>query len=315
MRYGYGVDIWGKSTNFGFFDEEGRLIDKWYIATPMDQGGSQILPVIADEIERHMHRRRLTEDEILGIGVGIPGPVNSEGTVGKCVNFGWGLFNLDRALSGLTGLKVKSSNNANMAAIGESWRGNGTKNSAFLFMNYGLGGAVVCNGSVVAGVTGGGGEIGHMILNPREPEACTCGRKGCAEQYISPTGIVRLAKRQMEADRFLSPLSPLRRARGFTYQDVLNAAAKGDKLSQAVMAQMYEYTGRLIANICCVTNPDTVVLGGEFCGFGQAALDGIARAFHKYVFRANENVRFAFASLGENAAIYGAFKTVLDACL
>ncbi len=310
MRYGFGVDIWGENTKIGLFDETGRLLEKWKIPTPMNQGGNQILPAIAAEIDRCMSNHHLTEDDVLGIGVGIPGPVNNEGTVGKCVNFGWGLFNLNHTLSGLTGLPVRGGNIANMSVLGECWQGNGTPNTAFVAMNFGLGGAVVCNGHVIAGATGGAGEIGHMIVNPKEQEVCTCGRRGCAEQYISPTGIMRLTRRAIEA---APPLSPLRRKHPVTYQDVFDGAAKGDKLYQSVMNQVYDYTGQIIAHICCITNPDTVVLGGEFGAIGQSALQSISHAFHKYAFPNNENVRFVLAALGTDACIYGGFKAVLDA--
>ncbi len=309
MRYGFGVDIFGENIKFGLFDEEGRLLAKWKMDTPMGRDGSQILPTVADEIDRCMRERHLTEDDILGVGVGIPGSVTADGTVGKCVNFGWNLFNLDRALSGMTGLRVRSSNIANMSAIGEKWKGNGSDNCMFIAMNYGLGGAVISNGQVIYGAHGGGGELGHMIVNPTERETCTCGRKGCAEQYVSPTGIVRLAQRQINYGLYLSGL---RRKRKFTYKDVLEAEQKGDKLCKAVMDQVYAYTGQVIAHVCCVTNPDTVVLGGEFCLLGQRAMNAIIKSFSKNVYPGNENVRFCFAALGTDACIHGAFKLVLD---
>lgn len=309
MRYGFGVDIFGPNIKIGFFDETGELLDKWKIAYSVLHGGNQILPTVAEEIESYMTRKRLFEDDIIGIGVGIPGPVNDAGVVNKCVNFGWGVFNIDRALSGLTGLRVKSSNNANLSALGEYWKGNGTKNMALMAMNTGLGGAVVCNGSLVCGAHGGGGEIGHIIVNPAEKEACTCGRYGCVEQYCSPTGIARLARRQLTASK--TP-STLRNVRFFDYKGVLIAAEKGDKLALDVMEQVYRYAGRALANICCVTNPDTVVLGGEFCKIGQSALHAIEKYFRQYIFHANENVSFQLAALDTDACIYGAFKLVLD---
>lgn len=309
MRYGYGVDIFGSNTKIGFFDETGKLVDKWKTVTPMLHGGSQILPAIADEIERHMIKNHLHEDDIIGIGVGIPGPVNSSGVVNKCVNFGWGVFNIDRALSGLTGIPVKSANIANLSALGECWQGSGSKNMVFVAMNTGLGGGVVCDGHVVFGAHGGGGEIGHMIINRQETEQCTCGRRGCVEQYCSPTGILRVARRYLSETK--TP-TPLRRRPIFDYNDVIAAAASGDKAGKEIMSRVYDYAGQFLANTCSVTNPDMVVLGGEFCRLGQPALEGIARHFHKYVFHANENVRFEFASLGTDACIYGAFKLVLD---
>ena len=310
MRYGFGVDIFGENTKIGFFDENGTLLDKWKIVTPTKQGGSRILPVIAEELEEYIHRRHLFEDDIIGVGVGIPGPVNSSGTVNKCVNFGWGVFNIDRALSGHSGFHVKSSNVTNLAALGECWKGKGSNNMVFVAMNTGIGGAIVCDGKLIYGAHGGSGELGHMILNKDETEHCTCGRCGCAEQYCSPAGILRLTRRQLAATR--TP-SILRNNRVFDYKAVISAAASGDRVAKTVMNQFYDYTGQFLANACCTTNPDTIVLGGEFCHIGQAAVDGVAKSFHKYIFHANENVRFQLATLGTDATIYGGFKLVLDA--
>lgn len=310
MRYGFGVDIYGEGIKLGFFDESGQLLEKWKIETPMGDGGNQILPVIATEIERYMREHRIFEDEIMGVGVGIPGPVNGAGVVNKCVNFGWGVFNIDRALSGLTGLHVKSGNIASLAALGEYWKGNGTANMVFVAMNTGLGGAVICDGKLVYGANGGGGEFGHMLINREEQVACTCGKRGCVEQYCSPRGIVRVAKRMLAST---TAGSVLRKKPVGTYSQVFNAAAEGDKVALLAMNQVYDYMGQFLANVCCVTNPSTIVLGGEFCRMGQMSLRNISKYFGRYVFHANANVSFELAKLGTDACLYGAFKMVLDA--
>lgn len=308
MRYGFGVDIYGAGTKIGFFDENGKLIDHWKLSTPMSEDGNQVLPLIAEEIQKYMTDHQLFEDDIIGIGVGIPGPVNRSGVVNKCVNFGWGVFNISRALSGLTGLRVVSGNIANLAALGEYWKGNGSENMAFVAMNTGLGGAVICDGRVVHGAFGGGGELGHMMVNKKEKDACTCGRRGCAEQYCSPTGILRMAKRQLSGSLAPSAL----RKKLTDYQDVIHAAAAGDKAAKEVMNQFYDYAGQVLANVCCVTNPDTIVLGGEFCRLGAPVVEGVVKYFHEYVFHANQEVHFRVAKLGTDACMYGAFKMVLD---
>lgn len=310
MRYGFGVDILGTHLKFGFFEESGKLLEKWQVTLPGYRDSNQIIPAIAEEVERYLSMKGIFEDDIIGIGVGVPGPVSSNGVVNKCVNFSWGVFNIDRALSGLTGLHVKASNTANLSALGEYWMDDSIRNMVLMVMNTGLGGGIVCEGKLVNGANGGAGEIGHIIVNKDEKEACTCGKYGCVEQYCSPTGIVRVARRQLNASR--TP-SMLRGKKFFDYQDVLRAAASGDKLAKDVMAQVYDYAGQALAAVCCVTNPDTIMLGGEFCRIGQPALDGISRAFRKYVFHANEGVRFQFAALGQDDVLYGAFKLVCDA--
>lgn len=309
MRYGFGVDIFGTETKIGFFDETGKLLKKWKIPTPMSGSGNQILPSIAEEIEGFLARSRIFDDDVIGIGVGIPGPVSNTGMVNKCVNFGWGIFNINRALSGLTGFKVASGNIANLSALGECWKGSGSRNMVFIAMNTGLGGAVVCDGNVVHGAHGGGGELGHIVINKAEREACTCGRYGCVEQYCSPSGIIRVANRYLDSSRVPSVL----RKRSLTdYQQVVAAAAGGDKAAQAIMEQVYDYLGHFLSAVCCVTNPDTIVLGGSFGNLGPAVLDGVSASFNRYIFHANQNVRFQFARLGTDACIYGAFKALLD---
>lgn len=309
MRYGFGIDIAGTHITFGIFDETGKLLEMWERAQPRHKDSNLIIPFVAEEIEECISRRQLFEDDILGVGVGLPGPVSSTGVVNKCVNFSWGIFNIERALSGLTGLHVKSSNAANLCALGEYWKGNGSQNMLFMTMNTGLGGGIICNGVLINGAFGGAGEIGHIIVNKKETEACTCGKFGCVEQYCSPNGIVRVAGRHLSASK--TP-SVLRNRRISDYQDVLRAAESGDKLAKDVMAQVYDCAGQALAAACCVTNPDTIVLGGEFCKIGQSAMDGISRAFRKYVFHANENVRFQFSTLDRKAVLYGAFKLMYD---
>lgn len=309
MRYGFGVEILGTHIKYGFFDETGKMLEKWQTVLAGYKDSSQIIPTIAEEVDSFLPRRGIFEDDVIGIGVGIQGPVSNTGVVNKCVNFSWGVFNIDRALSGLTGLNVKSSNTANLSALGESWGGQGSRNMVFIAMNTGLGGGIVCEGALVNGASGGGGEIGHIIVNRNETEACSCGKYGCVEQYCSPKGIVRVARRLLNSTR--TP-SVLRKRRFFDYQEVLEAAASGDRLAREVMEQVYDYAGQALAAVCCVTNPDTIVLGGEFCKIGQPAMDGISRAFRRYVFHANENVRFRFAALGQDDAIYGAFRLVYD---
>lgn len=309
MRYGFGVDIFGTNIKLGFFNENGDLLRKWKIPMPAGHSGNAILPLIAQEIEDFIRKNNIFEDDVIGIGVGIPGPVNGSGVVNKCVNLGWGVFNLDRALSGLTGFRVKSGNIANLSAIGEYWKGSGTANSVFVAMNVGLGGAVICNGKVVHGACGGGGEFGHILVNKQETESCTCGRKGCAEQYCSPFGIMRLTQRQLAAHKMPSAL----RRRSLTdYRDVVKAAGESDRVAKEVMQQFYDYLGQCLSAVCCVTNPDTIVLGGDFCEFGPDVIPNVAQYFRKYIFHANENVHIRLATLDRDACIYGAFKLVLD---
>ena len=125
MRYGFGVDLGGTTVKIAYFNEQGDLLTKWEIPTRKEQDGSLILPDIAAAIEEFINRENISRDTLLGIGIGVPGPVSHEGVVNKCVNLGWGVFNISQELSRLTGLPVKAGNDATVAALGECWMGGG----------------------------------------------------------------------------------------------------------------------------------------------------------------------------------------------
>ena len=311
MKYGFGVDLGGTTVKLAFFDREGNMLDKWEIPTVTADGGKQILPDIADAINGYLAEKGIDKSQVIGIGIGVPGPVDGKGTVNRCVNLGWGVFNIHESLSSLTGLPVKAGNDANVAALGEAWKGggDGCENMIMATLGTGVGGGIIINGRPVDGVHGAGGEIGHLVLEPKETEPCGCGKYGCVEQYCSATGVVRVAKRFMAAK---DTDSTLRSVENLTCKDVFDAAKAGDALALEILEQVYDYMGQFLANICCVADPEIVVLGGGVSKAGQPLLDGAKRYFDKYIFHASRGIRFALASLGNDAGAYGAFKLALD---
>ncbi len=312
MKYGFGVDLGGTTVKIAFFDWEGTLLEKWEIPTVTDNGGSRILPDIAASVTDYLTRKQIPREDIIGIGVGVPGPVSDDGTVNRCVNLNWGVFNIHRALGDLTGLPVKAGNDANVAALGEAWKGggNGCENMVMATLGTGVGGGIILGGKPVNGVHGAAGEIGHIPVNPDETEVCGCGKYGCAEQYCSATGVVRLAKIRLAARQ---TDSLLRRKEPLTCKDVFDAGKENDALALDILEQVYEYMGRFLASVCCVVDPEIVVLGGGVSRAGQPLLDGAKRYFDRYIFHASRSIPFALASLGNDAGTYGAFKLILDA--
>ena len=125
MRYGFGVDLGGTTVKIAYFDEIGNLLAKWEIPTVTENNGAQILPDIAASIRQFIDGNQLNETAILGLGIGVPGPVDAKGVVNKCVNLGWGVFNIADELTRLTGFPVMAGNDANVAALGEYWMGGG----------------------------------------------------------------------------------------------------------------------------------------------------------------------------------------------
>jgi len=311
MRYGFGVDIGGTTVKLAFFEEDGTMVSKWEIPTRTADGGAAIVPDIAAAIEDYLTAHGLDRGQILGVGVGVPGPVIGEGTVNRCANLGWGVKDLHRELSQLTGFPVRVGNDANVAALGECWKGGGegVANMVMVTLGTGVGGGIVVNGRLIGGVHGAGGEIGHMVLNPAETAQCGCKKRGCAEQYCSATGVVRLAKRHLSANAVESTL----RGRDITCKDVFDAAQAGDEAAQAILEQVYEYLGRLLANICVIADPEIIVIGGGVSKAGQPLLDGADKYFQTYAFHACRVTKIVPARLGNDAGSYGAFKLILDA--
>ena len=310
MKYGFGIDLGGTTVKLAFFDEQGTMVHKWEIPTNTAGGGKNILPDIAAAVLGYLKNENISHDQIIGLGIGVPGPVSGDGTVNKCVNLGWGVFNIVQELESLTGFKVRAGNDANVAAMGEYWKGGGkgSKSMVMATLGTGVGGGIILDGKLLYGVHGAGGEIGHMVANREETEACGCGKFGCVEQYCSATGVVRLAKRTLLETDAASTL----RDKEFTCKDVFDAAVAGDAAAKAALEKVYRYMGEFLGNLCCVLNPDTVVLGGGVSKAGNQLIEGIKPYFEKSVFHACKNVRFTLATLGNDAGAYGAFKLVLE---
>ena len=312
MKFGFGVDLGGTTVKIAYFNEEGVLLEKWEIPTITADGGQQILPDIAQAVKDYIAKNAIDPSVILGIGIGIPGPVNGDGVVNKCVNLGWGVLHVSEILSDLTGFPVKAGNDANVAALGECWKGGGQghENMVMVTLGTGVGGGIIIGGNVVHGAHGAGGEIGHLVLNRNETEKCGCGKCGCVEQYCSATGIVRIAQQFLAAS---DKDSSLRSMENFTCKDVFDAGNAGDALALEILDQVYAYMGEFLANICCVVNPEAIVLGGGVSKAGQPLLDGAQKYFNTFVFHGARNVQFSLAQLGNDAGAYGAFKLALQA--
>ena len=312
MKYGFGIDLGGTTVKIAYFDQNGTMLDKWEIPTVAENGGVQILPDIARSVQGYLDTKGVAREQILGLGIGVPGPVSGKGVVNRCVNLGWGVFNIADSLSSLTGFPVKAGNDANVAALGEFWKGGGQgcENMVFVTLGTGVGGGIVVDGHLLHGSHGSGAEIGHMVLRPQEPERCSCGKHGCVEQYCSATGIVRLAKRKLVSSEMPSSLRSLDT---ITAKDVFDAGKAGDALALEVLDEYYRLMGEFLGSLCSVVDPEIVVLGGGVSKAGTMLLDGVEPYFHKYVFHAASDVKFALASLGNDAGAYGAFKLALDA--
>jgi len=308
-KYCVGVDVGGTTVKIGLFKDCGELLEKWEIVTRTENGGEAILPDIAAAVLDKLHACNIDKADVLGIGIGVPGPINAEGVVPHTANLGWGYKEVTRELAELTGLPCKGGNDANVAALGEMWKGGaeGYKNVIMLTLGTGVGGGIIVDGRIVTGAHGAGGEVGHAFTDEDITGYCGCGKQGCLEQVASATGIVKLAKEALEATDAPSML----REGEVSAKTVFDAVKAGDALAMEVADRFGKYLGRTVAIFAVVVDPEVVVIGGGVSKAGPILLDYITKHYMKYAFKSTQEAKFVLATLGNDAGIYGSAKLVL----
>lgn len=306
-KFYIGVDVGGTSIKMGMFSHTGELLEKWEIPTRVDEDEDtdRILPDIAESIEK---KRAEKNGNIVGIGLGIPGPVTNDGVVLKCANIHWPVFNVKEKLFDLTGVaNIRVGNDANVAALGEMWKGGGRGYDSIVMVTLGtgVGGGVILGGKILTGTKGAAGEIGHLTVEYGEEETCNCGKKGCLEQYASATGIVRMAKKQM------SPQSSLAKLEEVTAKDIFDAAKDGDEYALHVVDEFARYLGVALANVAQILDPEAFVIGGGVARAGSIITEKVDKYYDENVMFALRDKQFHLAELGNDAGIYGAVRMVL----
>ena len=309
-KYGFGVDVGGTTCKIGLFDMSGVILEKWEIKTNTENNGASILDDVAASVLGKMEEKNIDKEDVQGIGLGVPGPVDNEGVVHKCVNLGWDVVNVEKELEEKTGLFVKAGNDANVAALGEMWQGGGKgyQNVVMVTLGTGVGGGIIINGKILTGENGAGGEIGHMCVNLEETDTCGCGGHGCLEQYASATGISRLARKKMEHETRATILTK----EDLSAKAVFDAVKEGDEVAIEVATEMGNYLGHAMADMAAVLDPAVFVIGGGVSKAGEVLLSFIEKPFMEKAFFANKNVKFKLATLGNDAGICGAAKLVLE---
>ena len=308
-RYVFGVDIGGTTVKIGLLTETGEKIEVWEIPTRTENHGENILPDVAQSIRAKMNEKGIDDSEVIGAGVGVPGAVNVDGICHQAVNLGWEKMNVVNELHSRLKLPVKAGNDANVAALGEQWKGGGQgyPNMLLVTLGTGVGGGIINEGKILTGSRGSGGEIGHIHLVDDEPDACGCGNHGCFEQFASATGAVRIAKRVLAEYDDDSVL----RGKDFACKDIFDAAKNGDKIAKICADKYGYYLGKGIAAVATVVNPEIIVIGGGVSKAGDMLFDLLMPSFKKYVFSGCADAKFALAKLGNDAGVFGAAKMLL----
>lgn len=308
-KYVFGVDVGGTTIKMGFFTVDGELLEKWEIPTRTENNSENVLPDIASAIDLKLAEKGILKEEVSGVGFGVPGPVTKEGVIQMNANLGWRNKNAAKELGELTGLFCMGGNDVKTAGLGEMWKGGAAeyKDAVFITIGTGVGAAIIVDGKVILGAKGAAGEVGHIKVDMEETEACGCGGIGCAEQYASAPGIVKMAKRKLaECD---TP-SSLREGE-VTAKSVFDAYKEGDALAADVVEKFGHYLGYSLAATAAVVDPEAFIIGGGVSKAGEALVEVVQKYYKQYVWPGCRDKKFVLAKLGNDAGIYGAASYVL----
>lgn len=308
VRKFIGIDLGGTSVKFAILTLDGDILHKWSIETNTMNNGESIVPNIIDSINENLHNMEI--NDVLGIGMGSPGAVNfEEGTVIGAYNLGWKtVIHVKDQIEAVMGIPFFIDNDANVAALGELWKGagEGDDNVVFVTLGTGIGGGVIVEGNLVHGAAAAG-ELGHIIVDPDGYE-CTCGNIGCLETVASATGIVRLA---MDIAKQFIGESPLKNAiaegQKVTAKLVFDLAHEQDALALLIIDKFSYYLGFACANITNILNPNSIVIGGGVSAAGKVLLEGVEKYFLKFTFPPlRQTTKIKLAQLGNDAGVIGA---------
>jgi len=304
-----GIDLGGTNIAVGAVDEEGRILSEASVKTLAQRPFEEIVRDMAGCVRRVTDKLGLTEQDVKSIGIGIPGVADENGTVLNCTNLSWFNVPLAAEMKKYFDLPVFIGNDANVAALAESYAGisRGCRSSVMVTLGTGVGGGIVIDGRPWNGAHGRGGEIGHMTLMP-DGVPCTCGNNGCVERYCSATALIRMAQQECRAypDSLIMKKAGGDPAR-INAKQVIDAAKEGDAPALRVFNSFVNYLALAINNITAFLDPEIIVLGGGVSHAGAFLLDAVRALLPRYqIFKALPIPRLELAQLGNEAGIIGA---------
>lgn len=312
-----GIDLGGTTTKFAFIDTKGNVLTKWRIPTNITEHGSHIVPDMIKSISDQMRKDDYNAADFYGIGMGTPGAVNREkGTVVGAYNLNWDIVQpVGATISANLNLPILIDNDANSAALGEYWKGAGdkAKDVVFITLGTGVGGGVIANGKLVHGINNGAGEVGHITVVPNGYQ-CTCGKRGCLEQYASATGIVHIAKDMAEKFTGHSRIKELIDGdEDLSSKMVFFLADNGDILANQIVDRVCSYLGLALSHIGNTLNPENIIIGGGVSNAGNTLLQPTTRYFQENAFPSvRDSTRLKLAQLGNDAGVIGAASLALQ---
>lgn len=312
-----GIDLGGTTAKIGILSQSGDILSKWELSTDISEEGTKIVPNIIQSIKAYLDSEKLSSEDFLGIGMGTPGTVNRKnGTVIGAFNLNWKTLQpIREQFESSTGIPFFLDNDANVAALGEQWKGAGNNetNVSFITLGTGVGGGLVTDGTLIHGAVDAAGEVGHITVEPGGYE-CTCGKKGCLEQYASATGIVRLARDLAKEYSEESDLKTLVLSNDpIDSKAIFDAAKAGDTYANFVVDRFAYYLGLALGNIANILNPSTIVLGGGVSKAGEFLVEKVSKVVEEFTFPTIRSVtKIKIAELENDAGMIGAASLVIN---
>lgn len=305
-----GVDLGGTSIKLALLTNNGEFIDKWEVPTDKSDSGKHIPKTITIAIEEKLKQMDKTKEDIAGIGIGAPGSVRLEdGLIFAAVNLGWVNFPLKEILEKESGIPVIVDNDANIAAVGEMWKGagNGAKDVVMVTLGTGVGGGVIVNGDVAHGISGSAGEIGHITVQLENGVLCNCGKRGCLETISSATGIARIANEKLQNTTKETVLKEMSNGSPVTTKDVFEAYSNGDEVAEEIVNHVMRYLALVLAGVGNTLNPENIIIGGGVSNAGELLLKPLKKYFDEFAFTTvRDSTRLSIAKLGNDAGAIGA---------
>jgi predicted NBD/HSP70 family sugar kinase len=267
------------------------------IATPPQSS----LDIAANLVEELLVEARLTHDDVVGVGMGIPGPISRDtGMLGSATILpAWNGIPVAAAMSDRLSLPVFADNDANLGALAETTfgAGRGATEVAYLKLSSGIGAGLVVGGRLFRGANGTAGEIGHTMIDPNGL-VCRCGNRGCLETLAGELGIVDVLRRSHGTD--------------LTLDDVLRLAAEGDLGCRRAIADAGGHIGRATAALCNLVNPERIVVGGSLSAAGEMLLGPLRSAIERHaVPSAARDMTVVQGELGSRTETLGALALVI----
>lgn len=305
-----GIDIGGTSIKGAAVTEEGKVLDVF--SMPVEKGEKQevtinkLIAITNEYIKSHGYNA----NNVLGIGLGVPGAIDSiHGICSSSNNLKWENLPIQKMMEEGTGFKVKITNDANAAALGEAKFGSGKdfKDIIMITLGTGVGGGIVIDGKLVEGNEGKGAELGHtvIVLNGRQ---CTCGRKGCFEAYASATALIADTKEAMEKDPN-SLMHKIAAENGkVDGRTSFEAAKLGDTTAIEVINQYVYFLSEGLLNYCNIFRPEAIILSGGIANAGDYLFDKVNKYFkdNVYGFPKTPEVKVIGSALGYDSGKIGA---------